>query len=1130
MIVRSINEIEELLNEALEGSARGRLVARGEARAIIRRAGVLPEDSPHFAATIETDLADHGFAVLDAALELRALDRQHQLLKSAFRSAGKIFESIVRNGDPERVDRGFLRTIAAASYHLASYAAVAYALFPDQDEIGLNLSAAEECLIQLILRNLDGVLAISRTWLEDPANSDAVLVGLLAEGELLRPDFYATAITTGLMRGLACYEFALRTGDEAFLVQALAQLDAGYGLAGETGHVPLWWILRLTRDLVEDLWSSSLHKIVPPSPTSGENSDYENNRRLLIASLTSQSTAQIELWPSQIEAARRAANPEDDLVVALPTSAGKTRIAELAALTCLSLGKRVLIVTPLRALSAQTERSFRAVFAPLGISVSSLYGASGLSAGDANALENDKIVVATPEKLDFALRSDPDVINDVGLIVLDEGHLIGPSEREIRFETLVQRILKRQDANDRRIVCLSAILPEGEQLDDMTNWIRSDAEGDPVRSLWRPTEQRFGTLEWRGDKASLKYDLEEDGPFVSNFLAAVPPLVRDRKARPTDLAEICLMTAWKFASEGKKTLIFVTQASWVEGFAKRALDLVSAGYINPLSVNAAAIQNAVTIGEEWLGADHPAVTCLQLGMAIHHGGLPSPFLREIERLLASGEIQVTAASPTLSQGLNLNAAVLLVPYLVRSGVQIPGEEFANVAGRAGRAFVDTEGLILHVMDGKYSHRRAEWRQLVQSAKVRSLRTGLGQVIDLVVKRLSKRGIGRNQEAYEFLANSREDWLIEADDAEGIPLDDLVSRLDAIIFGLIESLGADADDLPEMLDQALSGSLWDRRMGRVDPGVRRMQLIVLKTRARLIWSSTTAAQRKGYFAMGVGLDTGAEIELISTELETLLDTADVAALQGDLEPLQLSLVELATRLLAIKPFATESGADLPVGWENILRRWVAGEPIAAIGPEYTGLIEDAFVYRLVWAVEAIRTRRVAHGWDGGELNCAGMAASCLDTGLPDFRMAMLVRAGLPSRSASKSVVEEMDPHFLDRSGLRSWLTSETVVERSLNAEWPSVDTASIWTRFRSGLIQQISETWSVQTTTVTLAKDIEFTGLLRVEWGNPAGTFVSTADFKNKSRIIEDIEPLLSGISYARRYEDGSFEVTQIGPN
>ena len=56
-----------------------------------------------------------------------------------------------------------------------------------------------------------------------------------------------------------------------------------------------------------------------------------------------------------------------------------------------------------------------------------------------------EIIIATPEKLDFALRSDPSLIDDVGLIVLDEGHMIGPSEREIRYETLVQRLLRRAD-------------------------------------------------------------------------------------------------------------------------------------------------------------------------------------------------------------------------------------------------------------------------------------------------------------------------------------------------------------------------------------------------------------------------------------------------------------------------------------------------------------------------------------------------------------------------------------------------------------------------------------------------------------------------------------------------------------
>jgi replicative superfamily II helicase len=52
--------------------------------------------------------------------------------------------------------------------------------------------------------------------------------------------------------------------------------------------------------------------------------------------------AEVELWPSQREAARRSANVTDDLVVALPTSAGKTRVAEIAALMTLAAERRVL--------------------------------------------------------------------------------------------------------------------------------------------------------------------------------------------------------------------------------------------------------------------------------------------------------------------------------------------------------------------------------------------------------------------------------------------------------------------------------------------------------------------------------------------------------------------------------------------------------------------------------------------------------------------------------------------------------------------------------------------------------------------------------------------------------------------
>jgi hypothetical protein len=113
----------------------------------------------------------------------------------------------------------------------------------------------------------------------------------------------------------------------------------------------------------------------------------------------------------------------------------------------------------------------------MGFTVSSLYGSSGATGDDVDSLGNRHIVVSTPEKLDFALRNNPDLLADVGLIVLDEAHSIGAGEREIRYEVLVQRLLRRDDAVHRRIVCLSAILPQGEQLQDFVAWIRQDQPG-----------------------------------------------------------------------------------------------------------------------------------------------------------------------------------------------------------------------------------------------------------------------------------------------------------------------------------------------------------------------------------------------------------------------------------------------------------------------------------------------------------------------------------------------------------------------------------------------------------------------------------------------------------------------------
>lgn len=1101
------DELTAFLSAATVDGVLGRLLYRGAAWSLMREAGVLPQNAPALGATIETDLAEHGFALLRGAMALRTQAGASELTNKAFERAANAFEALVRNGDPEVPDRGFRRTIAAAAYHLAGFSAVAYSLFNETAE-ELNATPGETAIRHLILRDLGQLRGFVRDWLGNEDHGDEQMAEALGGDDPDIDEVLSTILNTTICRALAFFDFALETGEQEPIESARDLLAAAVSLADNAENVPLWWISKLCSHLIDDLWQHSLHQRLPTEPPEGTEEKYPDLRRLFISSLYARKTSEVELWPSQREAALRSTDMTDDLVVALPTSAGKTRVAEIAALMTLSSARRVLIVTPLRALSAQTERSFRRTFAPLGFSVSSLYGASGLSAGDEDALRSREIIIATPEKLDFALRSDPSLIDDVGLIVLDEGHMIGPSEREIRYETLVQRLLRRADAADRRIVCLSAILPSGDELDDLTAWIRSDEPGEPVRSDWRPTRQRFGALTWRRKDALLRLDLDDDGPFLDKFVEERPARGREKNPYPRKNSHLALLAAWEFAGQGKRTLIFSTQANWVESYGKQVVDLCKRGYLEPLLEDEAPIARALEVGTEWLGENHPAVASLKVGVAIHHGRLPSPFLRELEILLSDGVLKVIVASPTLSQGLNLNAAVLLVPALYRAGEKIKGEEFANVAGRAGRAFVDVEGLIVHVMFDRTNWRMREWRKLVDSAKARTLKSGLIQIVAEILERLSREGVLDRDDAWEYLANSREGWRSpdeeaevaerlataveydpdgdesdeeggEDDEEETIdeePLSQLVERLDATVFGLVEALDADRADLPKLLDEALKGSLWARQIAREEEDVAPVHKKVFEARADLIWKTTTTQARRGHFAMGVGLEAGLAIDAMADELAELLDRADDAALSGDLSELASALGGLGERLLFMRPFIPDKANALPANWKDILRRWVSGEEVSKIGPQNMRAIEEAFTYRLVWALEAVRTRRMSLGWSPDKV--AGGAAAAVETGVPQFMMAMLIRAGLPSRRAAMAAIENALPVFVTPAEMRAWLESDEVTANTDAGDWPTPDTAALWARFRTEALSSGIQKWSVE----------RYKRLLDIDDAPPAGLY------------------------------------------
>jgi hypothetical protein len=315
--------------------------------------------------------------------------------------------------------------------------------------------------------------------------------------------------------------------------------------------------------------------------------------------------------------------------------------------------------------------------------------------------------------------------------------MIGASEREVRYEAQIQRFMRRSDASKRRILCLSAVFPSGPDLDDFVAWLTDDEADGLHRESWRPTQQRFGLVEWRGDHARLSITLGAEQPFIPHYFEEKKPTGRRRKMFPANQREHVIATGRRLVEEGQTVLVFCPHWNSVEPYARAIIDLHTRGLVTSVLPAGIDLSDALAVGAEWFGADHPILQCLELGVAIHHGALPGPFRREIERLLQRGILKVTIASPTLAQGLNLSASAVLFHGVRRSKDLLKGSEFANVIGRAGRAFVDTEGLILYPIFAPTRGRRRDWLSLTQGDSGKTLRSGLIEIGVALLQRMIK---------------------------------------------------------------------------------------------------------------------------------------------------------------------------------------------------------------------------------------------------------------------------------------------------------------------------------------------------------------------------------------------------------
>lgn len=1098
----TIEEIEQSISEAIAPGFRNRLLERGLARSMIWVDGELPEGAPRFAEKLSYDLLSYGYSLLSLAIRLRDLRGNDDLCRAAFEKSATAISDVIHNGNPEDPEKGFHKVLASSAFHLGRYSAKAFSLIQSNLE-NQNLSKIEELLSLLMLRDFNQIEIMVLQWKSSGIGSDETLAEQL-ETEINQlnqiantddePEEYGIssvelpiiqqAITDNYFSSIFEFLFALEAGSQDLLEKSIFRIDTSLTICSELNLLPQWWVLRITKHLLKDLWDSSFHKIIPGPQNDGHDTDWNLLRWLFITSLYKRNKAEIELWPSQLEGAKRAVKDDDDLVVSLPTSAGKTRIAELCILRCLAIGKRVLFITPLRALSAQTEYSLRKTFLPLGKTISSLYGSMGTSDFEQDVLRTQDIVVGTPEKLDFALRNDPTLIDDVGLIILDEGHMIGLSEREINYEVQIQRLLKRQDSNERRIVCLSAILPSGDQFDDFVGWLRQDKEGDAIQSDWRPTDLRFGEIVWQGHTAKIDFTVGEEQAFIPGFIQSfIPPIGRRVTPFPKNAKELTLASAWKLVEDNQTVLIYCPEKRSVNSFAKDIVDLNRRGALGSvLSVDPEKIEFAKVLGAEWLGEEHPILQCLNIGVAVHHGGLPTPFRKEMEKLLRDGILKITISSPTLAQGLNLAATALIVYSVRRSGNVIDSSEFKNVVGRAGRAFVDTHGLVLHPIYDRISWRRNQWRELVNNTNARNMESGLFRLIATFIQRIASSLQTQSiEQVLEYIMNNINVWTFptvphEVEQQEEENRNAWEQHLVSLDTALLSMLGEEnipIDNIPNVLDELLQSSLLRRRLNRHEGEIQVLFKGILTARGKYIWGCSTAAQRKGYYLAGVGLVTGQRLDEIAPQANDLLIVANAYILDGDQEQKAITAItSLAELLFTIPPFTPNI---LPGDWHEILEAWLKGDALRDHDFESIDdtlrFVEDGLVYRLPWGLEALRVRAQANNdviFDEMTIDDfeVGLIVPAVENGSLNRSAAILMQAGFSSRLEAINSIQSTKATFSNSRGFKDWLSSERLTTYISTLGLANENSVTLWATFLNEYKPKSDTVW--QGTSVTLS--------------------------------------------------------------
>lgn len=369
------------------------------------------------------------------------------------------------------------------------------------------------------------------------------------------------------------------------------------------------------------------------------------------------------------------------VLVAAPTGVGKTLIADYIIEKIFREGGRVVYTAPIKALSNQKFREFKALVGP---------EAMGILTGDVVINPEAPILIMTTEIFRNMLQEDPERVSDVRYVIFDEVHYIDDPERGSVWEESLIFMPPTM-----RFLGLSATIPNVDQL---ASWI-GDVQKQTIEIVTH--FERVVPLKHHLFERSLGFTTMNRVQKKYRALAAESDGGRPKVEATTHLDLI------KAIKKDYLPCLFFT-------FSRRKCE-----------------SNAIELGEEndFLNKDQKAQVkalidgvlerypniessrwphlrrLLLKGIAYHHAGM-LPVLKDIvEELFTHRFIFVLYCTETFAVGLNFPCKTVCFDSSTKwDGVSfrsISNREYFQMAGRAGRRGIDVEGFVFTLVDLSY---------------------------------------------------------------------------------------------------------------------------------------------------------------------------------------------------------------------------------------------------------------------------------------------------------------------------------------------------------------------------------------------------------------------------------------------